>query len=190
MVPDPPADSPPSLPRRADTAIGLIADTHGWLDPAIHEQFAGVAHIVHAGDVGDKAVLEALARIAPVTAVRGNIDWGPLQDLPLTALVTVAGLRIASLHIAGSPLKPNAQARDVIARLRPDVLLVGHSHIAVAGRVGGTLWINPGAAGRQGFHERRTVAILRVAADGERRLFEIDLGPRGGKGEAAVPAWV
>lgn len=188
MVPEPPADSPPGLPRRVDTAIGLIADTHGWLDPAITEQFAGVAHIVHAGDVGDKAVLEALARIAPVTAVRGNIDWGPLQDLPLTALVTVAGLRIAALHIAGSPLRPNAQARDVIARLRPDVLLVGHSHIAVAGRVAGTLWINPGAAGRQGFHERRTVALLRLAADGERRLFEIDLGPRGSADRAAVPA--
>lgn len=129
-----------------------------------------------------------LERIAPVTAVRGNIDWGPLQDLPLTVTVTVAGLRIASLHIAGSPLKPNVQARGVIARERPDVFLVGHSHIAIAGRVLGTLWINPGAAGHHGFHERRTVAILRIAADGERRLYEIDLGRRGsgGGGGAAV----
>ena len=129
MVPEPSADPPPSGPRKGDVAIGLIADTHGWLDPAITEQFAGVAHIVHAGDVGDMAVLEALARIAPLTAVRGNIDWGPLSDLPLTALVTVAGLRIAALHIAGSPLKPNAQARDLIARLRPDVgcLRAGHA---------------------------------------------------------------
>ncbi len=171
-----------------DTSIGLIADTHGWLDPAIHDHFAGVARIVHAGDVGDPEVLRELARIAPVTAVRGNIDWGPLQDLPLTAVIAVAGVRIASLHIAGSPLRPNAAARDLIARTRPDVLLVGHSHLPVAGGVLGTLWINPGAAGHHGFHERRTAALLRVAADGERRLYEIDLGRRGRGGVAARSA--
>lgn len=185
---DPEASGAPSRVS-VDTAIGLIADTHGWLDPAIHTHFAGVSRIVHAGDVGDPAVLRELERIAPVTAVRGNIDWGPMQDLPLSAVITVAGLRIASLHIAGSPLKPNAQARDLIARSRPDVLLVGHSHIPVAGRVLGTLWINPGAAGHHGFHERRTVALLKVAADGERKLYEIDLGRRGtGVGKAAVAA--
>jgi putative phosphoesterase len=190
MTGDPSSDEAPDLSvgSASDIAIGLIADTHGWLDPAIHDHFAGVARIVHAGDVGDPEVLRELARIAPVTAVRGNIDWGPLQDLPLTAVIAVAGVRIASLHIAGSPLRPNAAARDLIARTRPDVLLVGHSHIPVAGRVLGTLWINPGAAGHHGFHERRTAALLRVAADGERRLYEIDLGRRGRGGAAARSA--
>ena len=160
-------------------AVGLIADTHGWLDPAIHEHFAGVTHIVHAGDVGTDAVLYELETIAPVTAVRGNIDGGPLADLPMTAMITIGGIRIASLHIAGSPNRPNREARELIASARPDVFLVGHSHIPIAGRVLGTLWINPGAAGNQGFHDKRTVAVLKIAAGGALQLHEVFLGPRG-----------
>jgi hypothetical protein len=162
-------------------SIGLISDTHGWLDPAIHAHFAGVAHIVHGGDVGDDAVLHELGTIAPVMAVRGNIDYGVLADLPWTAVLKVAGKRIAALHIAGSPTKPNRDAQDLAARERPDVLVVGHSHIAIAGRVLGTLWINPGAAGHHGFHAVRTAAVLRIAADGSLALYEITLGPRGTK---------
>lgn len=73
----------------------------------------------------------------------------------------------------------------LIARRRPDLLL-GHSHIPVAVRVLGTLWINPGAAGHHGFHERRTVAVARIAADGEWRLYEIDLGTRGTRVERSA----
>jgi putative phosphoesterase len=124
-------------------------------------------------------VLHELATIAPVTAVRGNIDYGALTDLPLTALLELAGRRIAALHIAGSPTRPNAEARDLVERERPDVLVVGHSHIPVAGRTLGTLWINPGAAGQQGFHTIRTAAVLRIDAQGGLSLYEITLGPRG-----------
>jgi putative phosphoesterase len=167
------------MAQPGETSVGLLADTHGWLDPALHAHFAGVTHIVHAGDVGDATVLAELRTIAPVTAVRGNIDGGALAELPLEQVVTVAGQRIAALHIAGSPKNPNRDARTFIARARPDVLVVGHSHIAIAGRTLGTLWINPGAAGRQGFHTQRTAAILRISPEGTLSLYEIYLGRRG-----------
>lgn len=172
--------SDPLPPAAADeVSVGLIADTHGWLDPAVLAHFAGVAHIVHAGDVGAAAVLDALATVAPVTAVRGNIDGGELARLPATALVELAGVRLATVHIAGQPNRPDAATGDLVARLRPAVLVVGHSHIPVAGRTLGTLWINPGAAGHQGFHRRRTVAVLRIGPGQRLSLYEIDLGARG-----------
>lgn len=167
--------------------IGLVADTHGWLDPALAEHFAEVEVILHAGDLGTEAVLDELGAIAPVVAVRGNIDGGALADLPLETVVELGGRRIALLHIAGSPRRPTRAARELLDRERPDVLVVGHSHIPVVGRVGGALWINPGAAGHQGFHTDRTAAILTIDGGGEIQLYRVHLGPRGrsGEGEAA-----
>ncbi len=178
------AEAPPAP---APTRVGLIADTHGWLDPAIQEHFAGVDHIVHAGDVGQGTVMRELEAIAPVSAVRGNIDGGELAWLPQSLVVAVAGVRIAVLHIAGSPLRPNQPARDLVTRERPAVLVVGHSHLPVAGRTLGTLWINPGAAGRQGFHEHRTAAILHIGPDQKLQLYEIYLGPRSGQQSPRSP---
>lgn len=161
------------------TTIGLVSDTHGWLHPALAEHFAGVAHIIHAGDVGDPAVLTALAAIAPTTTVRGNIDGGELRHLPLSVCVELGGKRIASLHIAGNPKRPRKEALALIREACPDVLVVGHSHIWVVGRVEGVLWLNPGAAGNHGFHEVRTAARLHIDDDGELRLERIVLGRRG-----------
>ena len=175
-APDPPRAPTPSPRSAADLPavpgaqrVGLVSDTHGWLDPALLEHFRGVTAIVHAGDVGDPAILDVLATVAPLTAVRGNIDGGPLRDLPLEATLRVGGRRIAALHIAGSPRRPNADARALVRRERPDLLIVGHSHIPAVARLGPdgaplppgrvlpgqTLWINPGAAGHQGFHAER-----------------------------------
>lgn len=167
--------------------IGLVADTHGWLDPAFTTHFGEVEVILHAGDLGTAAVLDALAAIAPVVAVRGNIDGGALLDLPLETVVEIGGKRIALLHIAGSPRRPTRAARDLLERERPDLLIVGHSHIPVVGRVGGALWINPGAAGHQGFHTERTAAILTIDAGGEIQLYRVHLGPRGRSGEGSSP---
>lgn len=161
--------------------IGLVADTHGWLDPALANHFAGVAMILHAGDVGQPAVLDSLRTIAPVVAVRGNVDGGELADLPLEAVVEIGGRRIAVLHIAGSPRRPNKDALALLRRERPDVIVVGHSHFPAVGRVEGALWINPGAAGHEGFHEQRTAGILEVGGGGEPQLYRIHLGSRGRK---------
>ncbi|MEO1271698.1 MAG: metallophosphoesterase family protein [Myxococcota bacterium] len=161
--------------------LGVLSDTHGWLDPELIDIFQtrSVEHILHAGDVGEMAVLEALEAVAPVTVVRGNIDGGALRDLPLEATLTVRKRTIAVLHIAGSPKRPNRTARGLLQRLCPDVLLVGHSHIPVVARVQGALWINPGAAGRQGFHTERFAALLHIGPEGELSLDRIHLGPRG-----------
>lgn len=158
--------------------IGLVSDTHGWLDPDLVEVFEGVEHIIHAGDLGTVEVLERLREVAPTTAVKGNIDGGELRFLPIDAIVEFEGKRIAVLHIAGSPKRPRKAARQLIARERPDAIVVGHSHIPVVGRVGPTLWINPGAAGRQGFHHQRTAALLHVDAEGEFAMDRVVLGPR------------
>jgi uncharacterized protein len=158
--------------------IGLMSDTHGWLDPALHDWFAGVEMILHAGDVGSEMVLLELETIAPTAAVRGNVDGGSwARALPLERVVEVAGLRIALLHIAGSPDRPTLEAKALMERERPDLLLVGHSHIPVIQRVGDVLWVNPGAAGRQGLHRERTAAVLQL--EEERHIDFITLGPRG-----------
>lgn len=162
--------------------IGLISDTHGSLEEDIVKAFDGVDHIVHAGDVGQESVLEGLKEIAPVTAVRGNIDGGPLRFLPREELISFHGIDIAVLHIAGSPRRPRQAARELIGRLKPDILVVGHSHIEVVGKVGNTLWINPGAAGRQGFHQERTAYFLYIGPAGELRLERVIFGPRSRQG--------
>ncbi len=158
-------------------SVGLISDTHGWLDPQIHEAFASCSAIVHAGDIGKREVLDELEQIAPVHAVKGNIDGGDLRFLPLELVVEIGGVRIAVLHIAGDPKRPRPAARDLIRRESPDVLVVGHSHIPVVGRVGETLWINPGAAGRHGFHQLKFAAILHVQ-NGDVALDRVHLGGR------------
>lgn len=159
--------------------IGVVSDTHGWLDPFLLEAFAGAELIVHAGDIGDIAVIDALAEVAPVLAVRGNIDGGDLRFLPLVDTREVGGRRVSALHIAGHPGRPKPAARRAIAQERSDVLVVGHSHIYAVGRVDGALWINPGAAGRQGFHRERTAVRLHLEPDGSWGMDRIELGPRG-----------
>lgn len=165
-----------TTPKR--TSIGLISDTHGWVNPQIHVAFRDCVAIIHAGDIGKRDVLDELETIAPVHAVKGNIDGGDLRFLPLELVEEFAGKRIAALHIAGNPRRPKPAALDLIRRESPDVLVVGHSHIPVVGRVHDTLWINPGAAGRHGFHELSFAAILHIDAAGELALDRVHLGGR------------
>ena len=167
------------------TTVGLISDTHGWLDPKLEKIFSRCALIVHAGDVGSGPILETLATWAPTVAVRGNIDGGDLRHLPLELCESIAGIKIGSLHIAGNPRRPNRAAIAQIRRDRPDVFVVGHSHIPAVGRVEGALWINPGAAGRQGFHTQRYAALIHIE-NGEISMDRIELGARSRKTIAAI----
>jgi len=166
------------MSAKTRTSIGLVSDTHGWLNPQLKEAFSGCAFIVHAGDIGTVDVLDELEEIAPVVAVKGNIDGGELRFLPLERVEEVAGKRIAVLHIAGEPTRPNRTARELIRRWSPDVLVVGHSHVPVVGRVDGTLWINPGAAGREGHHAMSFAALLHIDEDGDLFLDRVHLGAR------------
>jgi uncharacterized protein len=143
------------------TRIGLISDTHGLLRPEATTFLAGSAHIVHAGDVGDPAILDALAAIAPLTVVRGNVDtdaW--TQRLPETARVTVAGVAIYTLH----DLNALGRGRRAPAGVR--VVVTGHSHKPVVETRDGVLFVNPGSAGPRRFRLPITAAELIVDGTG------------------------
>lgn len=136
--------------------IGLISDTHGLLRPEAMAALAGCDHIVHAGDVGAAHVLEGLATLAPVTAIRGNVDTAPwASTLPDTADVVLHGLRVHVLHdcnqlpAAGPP--PGT-----------DVIVCGHSHRPGISHRGSVLVVNPGSAGRRRFRLPVTLAELAV----------------------------
>lgn len=163
------------------TTIGLVSDTHGYLDPELVDVFRDydVDSIIHAGDVGDEEVLEELEELAPVHAVRGNIDGGDLRFLPEEEVLEVHGRTIGVRHIAGNPRRPKKPAVEFIRCEDLDAIVVGHSHIPAVGEVEDALWLNPGAAGRHGFHTERLAALLYVdASTGEFSLDRIELGSR------------
>ena len=141
--------------------IGLVSDTHGLFEPKLEEVFAGCDAILHAGDVVKVAVLEALGRIAPVTAVRGNNDDElAFAHLPVTALVPVGALTALVVHDLGARERPLPPARSILAHRRPEIVVHGHSHRAGAAVVDGTLFVNPGSAGPRRFSLPRTAAVL------------------------------
>ncbi len=139
--------------------IGVISDTHGYIDPQALERLAGADRILHAGDIGSDEVLAALERLAPVTAVAGNIDRGagraPLRSIEI---LDWAGRRIVMTH-----QRPPWDALRVWCSDRmPDVVVSGHSHRPLAKRVSGVLFLNPGSAGRKRVNLPRSCAILRL----------------------------
>jgi len=138
--------------------IGLISDTHGFLDPKVPELFAGVGHILHAGDMGGDSIIVELEAIAPVTAVLGNTDSSP--TFRITEVVALAQRKFFVHHIVNPhALKENLQLQ--IARERPDAVVFGHTHKAFCETIGGVLYLNPGYAGKPKFGAERSVAILR-----------------------------
>jgi len=139
--------------------IGLISDTHNYLDPRVPEIFAGVDHIIHAGDVGLPMLLAELEAIAPVTAVTGNTD----EALPLreTEVVTLAGKKFLVHHI----ITPGFGSARVAERLKteaPGIVVFGHTHKPFAQQFGPTLYFNPGSAGRQRFSLPRSLALMEI----------------------------
>jgi len=147
--------------------IGVISDTHGWLDPKIPEYFAGVEHILHAGDIGSEAVTAELERVAPVTAVLGNTDSSP--SFRLTEVVTVAGRKFLAHHVV-NPHALTEELRLRIARERPEAVVFGHTHRPFAETIDGVLFLNPGYAGKPRFRLERSVAVLHCGDGGEMRV--------------------
>ncbi len=146
--------------------IGVISDTHGFFHPAIPEAFSEVDLILHAGDVGPVAVLEALEAIAPVRGVYGNVDGPPIRGhFPETERFELEGVRFVMHHIGGHPNRWGRGVGTMLRAERPGVFICGHSHILRIERVlelGGLLYLNPGAAGRQGLHQVKTCVRLHV----------------------------
>ncbi|HEU4322396.1 MAG TPA: metallophosphoesterase family protein [Roseiflexaceae bacterium] len=144
--------------------LGVIADTHGVLDPRALTALRGVEHILHAGDVGSPQILHDLEVIAPVSAVAGNIDAGTAlgRRLPGVLARQFAGVQIFMTHIGGKP----AELAGRLPAPRPQVYIFGHSHTALLEQVGDVLFLNPGAAGRPRFGGGLSVALLTLA-DGQ-----------------------
>jgi uncharacterized protein len=140
--------------------IGVIADTHGLLRPQVEQCLAGVAHIVHAGDIGSPNIIAGLQRIAPVIAIRGNVDTGPwAEDYPESQMVTLGGRCIYVLHDIQT-LQFDPISRGI------DVVVCGHSHRPGIESIGGVLYLNPGSAGPRRFKLPVTVATLDLTAGG------------------------
>jgi hypothetical protein len=137
--------------------IGVISDTHNFLDPTIAELFAGVNHILHAGDIGNSSIISELEGIAPVTAVYGNTDMHlPFKE---TEIVELAARKFLIHHIV-NPHAPVERLKERIARAQPQVVVFGHTHRTFCETIGGVLYFNPGSAGRPKLGLGRTVAIL------------------------------
>jgi putative phosphoesterase len=169
--------------------IGLLSDTHGWLDPRLETHFKDCDEIWHAGDIGDMSVAEELGRWKPLRAVWGNIDGTAIRSAyPEHHRFTESGVRVWMTHIGGRPPRYD---RNVIEELRsapPDLFICGHSHICVVqfDRKLNCLYMNSGAAGRHGWHQMRT-ALRFTLKDGKPQALElIELGPRS-KSDPAIP---
>jgi putative phosphoesterase len=144
--------------------LGLISDTHNYLDPRVLKIFDGVDHILHAGDVGQPMLLVELEQIAPVTAVLGNTDEGMGLSLRLTERIELGRKNFLIHHIvtpgAGPSHIPGPTQQDP-----PDVVMFGHTHKPFAQQFGRTLFFNPGYAGRQRFDLKRSVALMEISAE-------------------------
>jgi uncharacterized protein len=139
--------------------IGFISDTHGLLRPEAERCLTGVDHIIHGGDIGRPEIIDALRRIAPVTAIRGNVDiddWAVAY--PETEVVRLAGKAIYVLHdLKTLQIDPIAGGIDVVVS--------GHSHVPKIDTADGVLYVNPGSAGRRRFRLPITIATIDVTPD-------------------------
>ena len=149
--------------------IGVISDTHNYLDPRIPQLFAGVNHILHGGDIGLPAILLELEQIAPVTAVAGNTDDAGFHYTQ-TAVVEFAGRKFLMQHIV-NPHALTDPLKARIARERPGVVVFGHTHKPFSEVIAGTRFFNPGYAGKSRFGLERSVAILHCGENGIRAEY-------------------
>ena len=143
--------------------IGVVSDTHGYLNPKVPELLAGVEHILHAGDIGDAGIIAELARIAPVTTVRGNNDrTGPESLFPEEVTVELDGWNFFLTHEVKVPKGPDDPSMETYRKAGADVVVFGHSHIALQRQIGGVLFFNPGAAGKRRFKVVPSIGILKL----------------------------
>jgi len=148
--------------RRRTIRIGVIADTHGLYDPAIERWFAGVAQILHAGDIGRRDVIQRLRKIAPVVAASGNIDDYEKSGLPRRVIIRRGKIKIAICHVLYEKGQLTKDAKRWLDREQPTVCVFGHSHRPVIEQHGHTILFNPGSAGPRRFSLPRGVGLLTI----------------------------
>ena len=162
--------------------IGIISDTHSYLDPSVFKYFSQCDEIWHAGDIGTLDVLQQLEAFKPTMAVFGNIDGHDVRAAsPEDQVFVREGKKILMTHIARSLPRYNPRVRDLIKTHQPDVLVCGHSHLLKVqpDKANNLLFINPGAAGKHGFHKIKTLLRLEIQEGKIQNLEVVELGPRG-----------
>jgi uncharacterized protein len=161
--------------------IGLLSDTHGFLDEAVFNYFANCDEVWHAGDFGPVEILDRLKQFKPVRAVYGNIDGAEVRE-ELTADLEwqCEEVRVYMTHIGGYPGHYEGTARRELQRRAPGLFISGHSHILKVMRDQnlGLIHMNPGACGRHGWHKMRTLLRFKIEGPRIHAVEAIELGPR------------
>jgi len=163
------------------TRIGLISDTHDFLDDAVFKHFANCDEVWHAGDFGTAAIADALKAFKPLRGVYGNIDGPDIRnEFPELLQWTCEEVNIMMLHIGGYPPKYNAKSKLLIQQNHPQIFISGHSHIlkVIYDNTLSCLHMNPGAAGKYGWHTVRTLIRFVIDRKDIRDCEIIELGKR------------
>jgi uncharacterized protein len=162
--------------------IGLLSDTHGFLDEAVFEYFAACDEIWHAGDFGPVEILDRLKQFKPTRGVYGNIDGAQIRsELAASLEWRCEGVSVYMTHIGGYPGSYDSAAKKELLRVRPDLFICGHSHILKVMRdpALSLLHMNPGACGHNGWHHMRTLLRFTLTNAKISEVEAIELGPRG-----------
>jgi uncharacterized protein len=161
------------------TTIGLLSDTHGYIHPRVFDFFTPCDEIWHAGDIGSIEVCDKLAAFKPFRAVHGNIDDNKIRSIhPETLHFQIEDLKVMITHIGGYPGKYSGGIKKLIQLHKPKLFIAGHSHIlkVIPDPSMNLLFINPGAAGIQGFHHKITFMRFKITDDNihDLEIMEID----------------
>ena len=163
--------------------VGLLSDTHGYLDPKVFQHFKDCDELWHAGDIGTLALAEALENFKPLKAVYGNIDDKKLQSkFPEDLFFRCEEINVWITHIGGVPPTYNSRIKKILKTHIPNLFICGHSHVLRIKRdpnFNNMLYVNPGAAGNQGFHSMKTLIRFDVNGNAIQNMEVIELGRRG-----------
>ena len=162
--------------------IGLLSDTHGWLDPDILDYFGNCDEIWHAGDIGNMDLVEQIEEVKPFRAVYGNIDDYTIRTaFPEDLTFQCEDVKVLMTHIGGYPGRYTARVKELIKRTQPKLYICGHSHILkiMYDQINQCLHVNPGACGHHGFHQVRTIVRFEITKDRIHDMEYIELGRRG-----------
>lgn len=161
--------------------IGLLSDTHGFIDDRIVKYFSTCDEIWHAGDIGDLKVTDRLSDVTLLRAVHGNIDGIELKKkFPYKLQFNCENVQVCMTHIGGYPGRYAAGITEMLFMSNPDLFIAGHSHIlkVMNDKKMNLLYMNPGAAGRHGMHKVRTLLRFEIDDDRIENLEVIELGTR------------
>ncbi|MGV3766662.1 MAG: metallophosphoesterase family protein [Chitinophagaceae bacterium] len=162
--------------------IGIISDTHHWLDEQVTKYFSDRDEIWHGGDFGNIEVAKELEKMAPLRGVYGNIDGYDIRSVyPELNVFTCEGVKVMMIHIAGHPQRYAPGIKELLALHRPQLMICGHSHILkiMYDQKFQYLHVNPGAAGKQGWQKVRTIVRLTIDGKEMKDCQVIELGKRG-----------